>query len=120
MTTPSAVYIIMLHVRGIAQPFGMRFQDEEKAQGLYAGTVAAGPATEVSIEDEYGQRVTVLRSDLAAIQYFGVVRDLETQGDLQILQARSNAKLQQRASTDVALTSHQMVNRTQGGLVRPQ
>lgn len=119
------MHIIMLYVDGIAQPFGLRFKDEEKARGIYDGIIttpannATGQANEIDVTDDYGQRVAVRRSLIKVPHFMPVVGDLEAQGDVQILSARENARLQTKAKNDQVLQLHQGNAQASGQLIRP-
>lgn len=119
------MHIIMLYIDGIAQPFGLRFKDGDKARGIYDGIVAtpannaAGQANEIDVTDDYGQRVAIRRALIKVPHFMAIAGDLEAQGDIQILSARENARLQTKAQSDQVLQLHQ-ANARPGQIIRPQ
>jgi hypothetical protein len=122
------MFIVMLYVDGIANPFGMRFKDSEKAlevwkliSNLPINDPTSGKANRVFVEDDYGQRVQCSRQQVKATHFMPVVSDLEAQADVQLLATQENARLQARAQRDPTLMLHSAAAQLGGSgrLIRP-
>jgi len=113
------MFIILLYVDGIGQPFGLRFKDEAKAREIFAGIDCALAGDAVDVTDAYDQRVCVRRSLIKVIHFMPVENDLEAQGDIQVLSARQNAKLQSKVNNDPVMALHNGAG-GRGQLIRPQ
>lgn len=107
------MFIVMLYVDGITNPFGMRFREAEKAlevwtliSNLPINDPTSGKANRVFVEDDYGQRVQFFRQLVKATHLMPVVSDLEAQADVQLLATQENARLQARAQRDPTLLLH--------------
>ena len=96
------MYMIILHVDGVASPFALRWLDQAKAGSAWADVLGADWADTVRLEDEFGQVVTLTKSMIRVPQFMDVARDLEAQGQLAVMQNRAQQAAQARAGALVA------------------
>ena len=106
------MFILMLHVEGISNPFGLRYRTEEKARAVFDLT-KGDDLTE--FEDDYGQRVAIPVGRSLVPQVVAVHRDLEARGEIALIEARAQTTMQSKAASDPVLGLVQ----ARGQLVRP-
>lgn len=117
------MHVVMVYVKDIAQPFGLRFNDRAKAESVYTGirdlpNADSNGVNAIAAHDDHGQSMSALRRDVQAIGLVDIEKDLAAQGDIQLLHARANARLQSLASADPVMAMH--AGGRAGGLIRPQ
>lgn len=111
------MHIVRLWIEGAPQPFDMRYKDGDIARTIAEGirdTPYHQPdknASLLALTDDYGQAVSTLRVHVRASQLIDVVRDMEAQGEIGLLTAREQARLQTRAQTDQTLLLHGRASR---------
>ena len=116
------IWMVMLYVDGVQQAFGLRFRSKGAATDTYERIEKADDS--LSLEDDFGQKVTLYPSRLCALHLIDVAREQEANGEMRMMQARAEEKLQQtmdalRPSAMSGQATRQMgpTNRQQ---VRPQ
>lgn len=90
--------MLLIHVKDMANPLGLRFKEREDASKAQALLLSAlGKDAAVIVNDDFGQSVTVISEAILAISIIDVEQDLEAQGKVALIQQKKNAELQREA-----------------------
>jgi hypothetical protein len=117
------MHILMLHVEGLPNPLGLRYQNADKALATLEGLRNAQAGTTVDLVDDYGQHVSVPRARLIVPQVFDLARDLDAKSDIAVIEARAQQRLQTTVRNDPVLglaLAGQQIMPGSSKMLRPQ
>ncbi len=93
------MFILMLHVDGIATPFGLRFREAPMEMLKEIRERVLGAHT-LDLSDDYGQHISVPSVRLLVPQVIDVAKDMAAQGEMALLQQRAQARMQSAVTND--------------------
>jgi len=113
------MFILQIWVRGVANPFGLRFKSAEAAEKVCGELCDTALPEMMELTDDYGTKLVFGASDLGPFVLIPIAGDIEAQIDQQIFGAKEQAKGQTRANADKGLTFLQNVANGRLGLAVP-
>lgn len=90
------------------------FKAHKNAEDLYKKAVPSSDK-KIDVEDDFGCKLSIIMSDVAAVTMSEYEKDMDKNMDLQIIQHKSQLKGQAKARTDVGL---QMLEGTPAQVLR--
>lgn len=91
----------------------MVFKAHKNAEDLYKKALTSVPNIEA--EDDYGLKLSVIMSEVAAITFSEYADDMDKNMDLQIVQHKSQLKAQTKARNDIGL---QMLEKSANPIIK--
>ena len=107
------MFILLIHVADLAQPFGLRFKERETALGRgreiigLADSRSGSGMKRIEVEDDFGQFVTFRDIEVRYVSVVDVEHDAEGQMQSQIMQQRANCELQEMLQRDPVISKFQ-------------
>lgn len=86
------------------------FKAFKEADSVYKKALSAFASGEIiEIEDDFGAKSAILMAEMGAVTFSEYEKDMDKNGDLQIIQHKSQLKTQSKAKNDIGL---QMLDRS--------
>ncbi len=105
MSEAIQLHSVLVFIKGHQGFVQFIFKSEEKASSALSkfGADMGKDMAPCSIGDDFGRFMITLGHNIDAVQIIDHVQELESQAEIQILQAHANVKLQKRAQRDPML-----------------
>lgn len=97
------MYSVSVIFKNSPQNIGFTFRTLESAQGLYDDLTAAVRAVP-GVKDDFGLQATIHPEEIAGVTLLNMGSEFDRQGEIALLQAKSQVKAQNLMRSDASLT----------------